>query len=172
MLTLHSIVRTVNATQLLLAVALALPACQETAQPLLGPVVCEVESSSNSCFRCQAQRCGAELDRCYGAGYHQGLAVSLIERCTFNADTNRFDGNCTYSGVARAAHDPCASQAACMQSCGCGRECARACEARPDGGMVTDHFSNDPRELLCTDCVKEHLAACVQRNCAAECPPT
>jgi hypothetical protein len=175
MLTLDSIVRRVRPTQLLLAAALALSACQETAQPVPGPVVCEVAGSSNLCFRCQAQRCGAALDRCQGAGFHEGRAVqSEPAGCMYDSDFNG-RSQCPH-GIPDASPRsaaPCAWLAVCLQSCGCGQDCARMCTTYPDGGReITGAFANDPREAVCNACLAETLAPCVRQNCAAECPPT
>jgi hypothetical protein len=156
----------------LLAAVLTL-ACQEDPLPSPANQVCEVTQSTNACFRCQAQRCGAGLDRCYGTGFHQGRAVPAPAGCRYDSDLNQFTGQCDRGGRALDPAPPCAPMATCLQACGCGLDCARACQAPPpDGGApVTTYYSNDPRLTVCSDCVKEALESCTKQNCAVVCPP-
>jgi hypothetical protein len=169
-------------TQLLLAATCMVSACQGSSS-LPGPVVCDVAGSNNACLRCQAQRCAVELDRCHGAGFHEGRSV-LNEpvKCVWNSDCgSTLEGYRNGRVQEAGAMDqkltttaPCGSVSVCLQACGCGLECARSCQAPPpDGGLVpTTYYSNDPRNSVCPDCVKQHLAPCVRQHCAAECPPT
>ena len=138
-------------------------------------VVCEVEHSTSACFRCQAQRCGPQLDRCYGNGFHEGRAVgTTTARCLWNPDTQEYDRNCTFSGGARSEAGvpdvPCGNLATCLQSCGCGSDCKATCFG---AGRSTTYFANDPRvySRACASCETDYLAACVKASCAAECAP-
>jgi hypothetical protein len=179
------------------ALAMALGACGGASLPVGAPVVCEVERSDNACFRCQAQRCGAQLDRCHGEGFHEGRSVGPVQsRCGWNPDTQRYDRNCSYGGgawssgggapagyrdgrvvdaspgpVAPAA--PCGAYAACFQSCGCGVACSASCTGSTGDAAVaaTTYYSNDPRltESGCSSCLNSILAPCVKQLCAEEC---
>ena len=147
-----------------------LPACHEDATP--APVVCAVEQSPSACFRCQAQHCGAALDRCYGAGFHEGRSVgSTSKRCLWNSDTQKFDLNCTFSGgVSRPEMYPdlpCGWLAVCLQSCGCGVDCRATCLS-PRLSII---FAKDSRYTPedCTTCEDMGLTDCMRRACAAEC---
>jgi hypothetical protein len=160
----------------LLATALALAACGGSSLPAPVPVVCDVEQSPNACFRCQAQRCGAEVDRCYGTGFHEGRSVGtpVQGRCLWNADTGKYDRNCTFSGGlagdARSSGAPCDDLALCVQSCGCGTDCTTTCTQKQRDPAVTTYYANDPRiESSCPACLSTFVSACVKQSCAAEC---
>jgi hypothetical protein len=169
----------------------AAAACSSSSLPAPAPVVCEVEQSADPCFRCQAQRCGSQLDQCYGAGFHEGrsVAVPVTSRCAWNSATGQYDQNCSLSGGlgADAALDyrnghlgdgglvgapavPCGPVAVCMQSCGCGAECTSSC-TRPGDGAMTVYYANDPRypTAACALCVTNVLGPCIKRSCATEC---
>jgi hypothetical protein len=162
----------------LLIVLALLPACDEDAPS--APIVCAVEQSSSACFRCQAQRCGTELDRCYGAGFHEGRSVgSTIKRCLWNTATQKYDVNCTFSGGLsrdRLSHGdaaevypdlPCGWLAVCVQSCGCGVDCRTNCRSP----SLSTAFAEDSRYTPedCTACEDMGLTDCMRRSCAAEC---
>jgi hypothetical protein len=162
-------------------IAACMTACNETSLPTPGPLVCEVAKSPDPCFRCQAERCGSQVDQCHGAGFHEGRKVGGVPRakqsCQWNADTQQFDRNCGYhdgrppdASPSSAPYGPCADFATCFQACGCGSECATSCKQAADGGATTTYFANDPRyEGGCSDCLQRVLAPCVQQHCAAEC---
>lgn len=171
------------------SVVAALLGCREASVPR-GAVVCEVATSSDACFRCQAQRCGAQLDRCHGAGFHEGRSVGTItRRCVWNSDTGQYDKDCTFSGglgsdasldyrngrltdagITVAPAVPCGYYAVCFQACGCGSQCAATCSQSAGDAAVTTYYANDPRDQPgCAACVQSLLAPCVKRLCAAEC---
>jgi hypothetical protein len=164
-----------------------LPACGGSAQP--AAVVCEVQGSDDACFRCQAQRCGAQLDRCYGSGFHEGRAVvgPIQRRCVWNEATSAYDRDCTYglepdpagsrNGRAEdaslgAPDVPCGPLAVCLQKCGCGASCKAGCTTPSDAARTT-YYSNDPRygSASCWACESTYLTACVRQSCASECAP-
>jgi hypothetical protein len=128
---------------LLAILAVVLAACSGSSP---APTACEIARSADACFRCQAQRCGAPLDRCYGAGFHEGRAVAAAESL------------------------PCGPLAMCQQSCGCGIACATDCQhtlADAGAGGASSGAHYDP--TACTNCVNSYLTDCVRRSCAAEC---
>src|SRR5689334_9521583 len=137
--------------RLLPLIAVLMLACH-AAEP--APIVCDIAQSPNACLRCQAQHCGAALDRCYGAGFHEGRAIGPItlQRCEWDPATSSYSRNCTFSGGLGASGDagfpttfpdvPCVQVAACVQGCGCGTDCQAACGG--DAGR-TLYFANDPR---------------------------
>lgn len=154
----------------LLVLALA-PSCDESA-PATGRLWCDLATTPDRCLACQAQRCGAELDRCYGPGFHQGRVAPELERCQFDSELDMFRGNC--SSVRFADAGPfsvaCYDTASCLAACGCGEECVRKCRApTPDGGTPTLYYSNDPREAACAPCVEQTVAPCTRLRCAVEC---
>jgi len=171
-----------------MAIALVIGGCGRESLPV-GPLVCEVETSSNACFRCQAQRCGAQLDQCYGQGFHEGRSVGVVtqRRCVWNSATGQYDRDCTYGlepdaasafrngglpdgGSPGAPAVACGYHAICLQSCGCGSACAEMCARPPADAAATTYYANDPRlDSQCSDCVQTHLAACARQSCAAEC---
>jgi hypothetical protein len=174
--------------EVLCAAALAaLAACHGSSST--APVVCEIDQSPSPCLRCQAQRCGAALDQCYGPGFHEGRSVSapLQRRCVWNEATGQYDRDCTFglaatddaaerNGSAQTAGAsppavPCGALAVCLQSCGCGADCTAECMRGPSDGGVTTYYSNDPRYAspACSDCLGGVLASCVKRSCPAEC---
>jgi hypothetical protein len=151
--------RTMAALGVLPVIAALAGGCHSDKGEPNAAALCDFRKASSACLRCSAQKCAAQFDSCYGAGFHSGKLIGAPPPGSGGSGGDTPGGSDTEPGSAgtNGPAPACFDYSRCVQTCGCFDGCFTSCGSE--------------LHIACDECTKRIVSPCLTQLCAAECLP-